>query len=194
MSVFGRPPYAVKLDDQGGVAGTDAEAIEIIAKKMKFKLEARLVDDWWKFRELPDGTYYEYGSMADVAYGRVHFAGAELFLLHNIWYFFDFMFHMNTDPRLFTGKPKVLPPYLNIFRPFSNEAWLGFGITMLVASIAFMFLTYHYGYKDFFTSFISFFMHPFGHGKYLKHAVHYSFMAVDICSTAGETNLEQGCY
>ncbi len=155
MSTYGRPPYAVKLDN-GGVAGTDVETIQIIAKKMNFNLVAEIGEGWWGEETLPNGTVRQFGSMLDVLNGKVHFAGAEITLLPDVWPYFDYMWHMNTDPRLITGKPKVLPPYFNLFRPFSQESWIAICVSMISMGLVFSILTHFYGYQDTFISFVSF--------------------------------------
>ena len=164
MKTYGRPPYTVQLEN-GGVSGTDVQTMQIIAEKMNFNLDAGVGEGWWG-EETVNGTYRMFGSMPDVMLGRAHFGGSEIMLLEDVWPYLDYLWHQHADPRLVSGKPKVLPPYLNIFKPFSLEAWIAFWLTMIVVTTIFSLLCYYYGYRDGFISFVTFFMHPFGHGKF----------------------------
>ncbi len=163
MKSYARPPYCIRLPN-GKVAGSDSETIEAVADHLNFKLDVQFGEGWWG-QETVNGTTRLFGTMPDTLLGRTQFAGAKIILLENLWPMFDYMWHMSVDNRFITGKPKVLPPYLNMFLPFSLVVWILFWVTMVIASLTFYRLCYYYGYRDGFISFVAFFMHPFGYGK-----------------------------
>ena len=108
--------------------------IQVLAERLGFNIHVKLSTRWI---EWVNDTWV--GCIGDVINGDAHFAVSELYILEWTFSLVDFIFHYNFYMHYKTAKPNRLPPYLNLFKPFAPETWLGVGLTLPIVAIIYVF-------------------------------------------------------
>ena len=134
------PPY-VTIKDDGLLTGTDVKVIQAVQSREQFNVEYVMEQEIFNL-EFSENGQPEFKGLVGKVYGQEVQLGIAGFPLHAAFY--DYVDYMLTYSFYFhykTGKPKNLPPFLNLVKPFSTTAWIFIMVTLITATTAFMFLS-----------------------------------------------------
>ena len=138
---IGAPPY-VNIEENGQITGTDREIIRVLQSREGFGI--KYVTEWsyMGFEMDEHGQSKLTGLVGKVYYGEAHL-GSAASLVHTSFYsYVDYIVTYSYYMHYKTGKPRNLPPYLNLFKPFSATAWIVILLTLIVVSLTFMVLSH----------------------------------------------------
>ena len=164
---FGSAPYYFK-NERDEYVGTGPEIIRILQERFGFKAQFEMDSSWFGV-EIDDRGQPRYtGFIGKVHNRQAHVGIPTIFLMESLHKLVDFVFTCSFYDYYKTAKPKRLPPYLNLMKPFSKITWLLILVTLLFTILVYMGITYilHMNTNDSIMNGIVIVMSQFCQGEY----------------------------
>lgn len=174
---MGAPPY-VNIEEEGNVSGTEAKIIEVFQSRETFNLNYEIERDWLDVEATPNGQPKIGGLVGKVHNKEAHLGIASMIMVEDLYIYVDFMLAHSYHIHYKTGKPKNLPPYWNLIKPFSNTTWITVILTLIFMSVAFILLSRFLdsGKRDFIMNGLAIIMSQFCQGIYASFLIYLKLM------------------
>ncbi len=168
VSAIGIPPFLVYFTN-GSIGGTEILLLRSLAQHFEFHLSVEIQDRWYDTIKDDDGAITGYlGTVGDVYHERAHFGIACHYIYLLTWPLIDFLETYSYGTHYKSVRPRPLPPYLNLLKPFALDTWIMTTSILAGTMIGFAFFAYISGFNrhDLVKSSMHVYMHQFSQSKF----------------------------
>ena len=133
VAATGPAPFFVQSSNSS-YSGIDLDIVNIWASKFNFELDIETDTHWLDF----DYDTFRYtGVVGSVHHGNATIAISETTFIGDGFALADYIFTYNFPIVYMSAKPKRLPPFMNLTKPFALSTWIAIVVTSFVVMIIF---------------------------------------------------------